>query len=343
MSRDETTEKRTGIYSSIGLPSFGWIALAQQNPSMQTPKPPTGSGSASQLHTISYTQRINQSNSGNTSVAASRKVAQPTTGTPVATGNSTMGSAGTGNKGNGSTGTGSIEIGNLSSTDMNNTASGTVNTNGAGSTAALGNIGAAPANISPRTQDTAETQGTTDQSSGSAPIMQGGKSVSSLSAGEVCLLDKAVAANQFEILSSQLAAQKSSSSAVKKVAQQIIKDHQAAGVWLKALAARHGAVPISRVNTQQQAQLTTLKSQGGKSFDITYLTQQVSTHDEAVGLFRSYSQPASSPDQNMRSFASKILPSLTMHAQTPKTVQKTLSTTGLGTVVPATRSVSNGE
>ena len=342
MGRDETTKEKTDIYSLTVLPSFEWVALAQQNPFTQTPKLLTRSGSAGQLQTISCTRRTNQSNSGNASVAASRKMAQPTTGTPVATGNSTMGSAGTGSKGNGSTGTGSTEIGNLPR-DMNNTASGTVNTNGAGSTAAQGNIGGSSANISPGTQDTAETQGTTDQNSGSASIMQGGKSLSSLSAAEVCFLDKAVTANQFEILSSQLAAQKSSSSAIKKVAQQIIKDHQAAGVQLKALAARYGAVPISRVNTQQQAQLTTLKTQGGKCFDITYLTQQVSAHDEAVGLFRSYSQPASLPDQDVRSFASKILPGLTMQSRTLKTIQKTLSTAGPGTAVPATKSVSSGK
>ena len=48
---------------------------------------------------------------------------------------------------------------------------------------------------------------------------QAGKSLSSLSVGEVYFMEKAANSNQFEIQSSQLALQKSISSAVKKPAQ----------------------------------------------------------------------------------------------------------------------------
>jgi putative membrane protein len=144
----------------------------------------------------------------------------------------------------------------------------------------------------------------------------------------VCFLDKAAASNQFELQSSQLALQKSSSAAVKKVAQMIIKDHQAAGASLKALAAQYGAAPSTALNTQQQALLNTLKGQSGKVFDVTYLTQQVSAHNEAINLFRSYSQPSGSPDQNVRQFAAKTLPGLTMHGQMIQSAQKSVAGSG---------------
>ena len=157
---------------------------------------------------------------------------------------------------------------------------------------------------------------------------QVGKSLSSLSVGEVCFMEKAANSNQFEIQSSELALKKSTNSAVKKLAQQLIKEHQAAGADLKALAAQYGAVPPTAVNTQQKALIQTLQGQSGKSFDVTFLAQQVSAHNEAINLFRSYSQPASAPNQAVRQFAAKTLPALTGHGKDIQSTQKSVTASG---------------
>ena len=141
-------------------------------------------------------------------------------------------------------------------------------------------------------------------------------------------MEKAANSNQFEIQSSQLALKKSTNDAVKKLAQRLIKEHQAAGADLKALAAQYGAVPPTAVNTQQKALIQTLQGQSGKTFDTTYLTQQVSAHNEAINLFRSYSQPASAPNQDVRQFAAKTLPGLTAHTKEIESTQKSATASG---------------
>ena len=52
------------------------------------------------------------------------------------------------------------------------------------------------------------------------------------------------------------------------------------------------------------------------------MAQQISAHNEAVNLFRSYSQPASAPNQAVRQFAAKTLPDLTTHFKKIQSTQK---------------------
>ena len=118
-------------------------------------------------------------------------------------------------------------------------------------------------------------------------------------------MEKATNSNQFEIQSSQLALQKSTSSAVKKLAQQLIKEHQAAEADLKALVARYGAVPPIAVNTQQKALIQTLQGQSGKNFGLR--------------TWRS----RSAPNQAVRQFAAKTLPGLTTYSKDSKEIQST--------------------
>ncbi len=110
----------------------------------------------------------------------------------------------------------------------------------------------------------------------------------------------------------------------------IIRDHQAAGARLKTLAAAYGAVPSNQVNTQQQQLIQTLRGQSGKNFDLVYLTQQVSAHNEAINLFTSYSQPTSSPAADVRQFAAQTLPALKSHFQEILSAQKQLTSAGSG-------------
>ena len=105
---------------------------------------------------------------------------------------------------------------------------------------------------------------------------------------------------------------------------------QAAGAKLKTLAASYSAAPGTQLNAQQQQLLKTLQGQSGKNFDLVYLTQQVSAHNEAINLFTSYSQPTSSADADVRQFAAQTLPSLKSHLQDILSAQKAASGTASG-------------
>lgn len=135
-------------------------------------------------------------------------------------------------------------------------------------------------------------------------------------------MDKAASSNQFEIESSQLALNKSSSDAVKRLAQTIIDDHQAAGNRLKALARGYGAVPSTQLNAQQQASLKALQGLDGQAFNITYVTQQIAAHNDAINLFKSYSTGANSPTAGVRQFASQTVPVLEKHLRSARDIQQ---------------------
>lgn len=337
--------------------SFGWAALAQQNPATGTPPPsgPTG-GSGTQSQPANNTGAAGSTSGGQQVISCLQRGAQGTQGATSGSGTASAGtqsgsagSAGTAATGAGSTGnttggstgtpgsTGTSTAGAAGSTTAT-TGSATTGATGSGSssTGTAGSTGSgSTTNGTPSTGNTtASTPGTTPANSGAAA---GGKNLSALSSAEVCFLDKAAASNQFEIQSSQLALQKSTNSTVKKVAQMIINDHQAAGAKLKALAATYGAVPSTQINTQQQQLIQTMRGQSGKNFDLVYLTQQVAAHNEAINLFTSYSQPASAADAAVRQFAAQTLPALKAHQQMVVSAQKTVSGAGsTNTTKPAT-------
>ena len=153
-------------------------------------------------------------------------------------------------------------------------------------------------------------------------------------------MDKAATSNQFELQSAQVALKKSSNTAVKNLAQTIIKDHQTAGSKLKALAAQYGAQPSSKLTAAQQQEVKTLGGLSGNAFDLTYLSQQISAHNDAVALFKSYSQEAAAPTAAVRQFASQILPSLENHLKEAQSAQKSLTTSGTGSSTKTASSTS---
>lgn len=361
-----TTRASVCILTLSATLSFGWVALAQQSPATNTPPPsggpqvisclqraaqgsvPNGASAASNTQGKAGTAATMPPAAGTTTGAGAGNTANGTTGNASTgtTGTSTSGAsttgagsmgsttADTGGTGTGSTGMGTPATGAGGAAGTTGTGTGTAGTGTAGSgagTTGSGTTGSATTGSGSSTTGSG-TAGTTPTNGGS------GKNLNSLSSAEVCFLDKAAASNQFEIQASQLALQKSTNSAVKKVAQMIISDHQTAGAKLKTLAASYGAVPSSQVNTQQQQLLQTLRGQSGKNFDLVYLTQQVASHNEAINLFTSYSQPASAPAADVRQFAAQTLPALKAHLQMVLSAQKSASSAGSTTTKPASGS-----
>ncbi|KUM26408.1 DUF305 domain-containing protein [Mesorhizobium loti] len=127
--------------------------------------------------------------------------------------------------------------------------------------------------------------------------------------------------NAFEIQSSKLAQQKSSSDDVKAFAGQMIKDHAKAGEDFKA-AMSQGQTTASikpsdpALQPKEQQLLDELKSASGKDFDQKYIKMQTDAHKDAVALFSTYAK--SGDDPAMKEFAKKVLPTLKMHEKHAK-------------------------
>lgn len=121
-------------------------------------------------------------------------------------------------------------------------------------------------------------------------------------------------ASFFEIESSKIALEKSSSEEVKAFAQQMIDDHTKAGEKLASILEKEGTPLPPRDLTQKQSDaIDTLKKVDGEDFDATYVDLQRDAHMEAVSLFTSYA--AKPDDPTLGAFATETLPTLEMHLE----------------------------
>jgi putative membrane protein len=122
------------------------------------------------------------------------------------------------------------------------------------------------------------------------------------------------AANFFEIESSKIALEKSSSEDVKKFAQQMIDDHTKAGEKLASVLKNQGMeLPPRDLAPKQADAIELLKKVDGKDFDAAYVSLQHGAHMEAVTLFMTYA--AKPDDAALGAFAKETVPTLEMHLE----------------------------
>jgi putative membrane protein len=128
-------------------------------------------------------------------------------------------------------------------------------------------------------------------------------------------IQKATMGNEFEILSSQEAIQRAQDTKVKEFAQKMIDDHTQVGEDLKvALKEADLSSSITEpvvLDSDHQEKLDDLKKSDANSFDDDYIDAQNDAHEDAVDLFRDYSEDGK--NAALKAFAAKTLPALEMH------------------------------
>lgn len=123
---------------------------------------------------------------------------------------------------------------------------------------------------------------------------------------------EAAESDMFEIESSKLALERSND-ATKKFAQQMIDDHTKTTKELKALVA-DGQIKAqlpTAMSEDQQETLNDLKAMQGDDFTSQYHSDQVEAHEDAVDLFKRYSEEGEQAD--LKAWAAKTLPALQHH------------------------------
>jgi putative membrane protein len=128
-------------------------------------------------------------------------------------------------------------------------------------------------------------------------------------------LAQAGSANQFEIVSSQLALQASQNGAVRNYANLLISDHTRLGAQVTAAAQSAGlTMPPPILLPAQQAALDQLRAAGtGPNFDMAYRQAQIDAHTQAIQLMQNYSASGDVPA--LRSAAAGAIPMMQMHLQ----------------------------
>jgi putative membrane protein len=127
-------------------------------------------------------------------------------------------------------------------------------------------------------------------------------------------VNQAAASDQFEIKSSQLAATKSASPAIKAYAAMLIAEHTKSTNELTAAAAQ-GTPPVTpapKLTAEQQANLDALdKAPKGAAFDKLYAQLQVPSHQNTLALLQGYAVRGDQP--MLKTFASKTVPVVQKH------------------------------
>lgn len=122
-----------------------------------------------------------------------------------------------------------------------------------------------------------------------------------------------MAADQFEIQSSQIALAKTYNSDIRNYAQMLINDHTQLSSQVAAAAAASGlAAPIPVLSADQQRMLNELQaSPAGSSFDMLFLKDQIMAHEMALALHSNYASAGDTPA--LRAVAASAVPTVSMH------------------------------
>jgi putative membrane protein len=134
---------------------------------------------------------------------------------------------------------------------------------------------------------------------------------SPLTAAERNFLQSAAESNATEIRMAQLAEKKSSDEGIKKIGQELVKDHQAQLQQLEKLAASKGVSIVAEPTHNQQRILQSLESKSGADFDKQFIRLTQFAHERSISRFERVSRRATDPD--LKSWASQTLPGLQSH------------------------------
>jgi putative membrane protein len=126
-------------------------------------------------------------------------------------------------------------------------------------------------------------------------------------------LTKAAKGNLAEVMTSQLALQKSKNPQVRQIAQQMVTEHSRAQAELTAIMQRRGVAIPQTPGVMHTATYQQLQRSRGNNFDQLYLGAQAEAHEEAVSLYQSALLMVDDPDT--RAYISRNLPSIVGHTQ----------------------------
>lgn len=139
-------------------------------------------------------------------------------------------------------------------------------------------------------------------------------------------IEKAAIGGLYEIETSRAAQAQATSPDVKKFAEMMITDHGKANAGLKASVSRSGltnpALPLT-LDSDHADKVAALKKKAANDFDEAYIDEQEDAHEDAVALFKSYSEDGDNPE--LKKYAAETLPKLEGHLKQVKTLDEAIN------------------
>ncbi|WP_296614739.1 DUF4142 domain-containing protein [Sphingomonas sp.] len=134
--------------------------------------------------------------------------------------------------------------------------------------------------------------------------------------------DKAAKSDAFEIAAAKLAKTNAESADVKKFAATMIEAHTGSTAKIKAAAAKATPAikPDPTLTSDLQSKLDDLGKLKGADFDKAYIDGQVSAHEDALSLMKSYADKGDTP--SLKTAAGEIAPKVQEHLDMAKKLKK---------------------
>ena len=132
-----------------------------------------------------------------------------------------------------------------------------------------------------------------------------------LAGADKTFVEKAAVGGMAEVQLGNLAQQKAASDQVKQFAARMVTDHTKANDELKRIASKKGVQLPSSLDKKHQSDMDRLQKMSGADFDKAYMSHMVDDHKQDVAEFKK--EASSGHDSDVKSFASKTLPTLEEH------------------------------
>jgi putative membrane protein len=198
----------------------------------------------------------------------------------------------------------------------------------------VGALVGAPAWLAAQTTTTdkpaAEKSRAADKSADKAADKSADKSADKgkLAAGDRKFVMQTLQHGMAEVELGKLASEKASNDSVKQFGQRMVDDHGKAGDELKKIAQDKGITPPAEMDGKHRKLHDRLSKMSGAEFDRAYVDEMVKDHRNDVKEFQREAKNAKDPD--VKSFASKTLPTLQDHLKQAEGLRSQVRTAGKG-------------
>ena len=145
------------------------------------------------------------------------------------------------------------------------------------------------------------------------------------SAADKQFMINAAKADMTEAHEGQLAQNQGVSDQVKSLGRTLDQDHTQNFQQLQALASKTGVTLPTGIDTAKIATIKQLEHLKGAAFDRAFARDEVTTHKEAIAMFKREAEHGSDPD--VKAFAQQTLPVLEKHLSMAEDAEKSVTTT----------------
>ena len=157
--------------------------------------------------------------------------------------------------------------------------------------------------------------------------MTSGSMTGQTSAFDRLFMLKAAQGNLAEVMTGQLAQQKSKNDEVRRLGALLVTEHRAANADLMRAMQSRGQVMPRFVGAMHMATYEQLQRANNRNFDALFLSAQVEAHENAINLYQQALQNATDPAA--RDYAQRYLPGIVGHTQQIYTLARRLNAPGM--------------